>query len=115
MPLHFLHLICIPWPSCAGTIQEPQAPAAPEPKAKSKAKAKAKAKSGAAGKVTEATAKTFDELKVEICAVLSSDQFHSLIFTAVCSFLCGFRTPIKPANPALWILRQRFEEGDQCG
>ena len=60
---------------CAGPDASTTAPTPdPTPKAKAKAKSRAKAKAGSGKGVTEVTAKTHDELKAEICALLSSDH-----------------------------------------
>ena len=78
-----------PWPFGAGSLTEPATvqPTAPaEPKAKCKAKAKAKAKSGGGKAVAEVTPKTFEELKSEVCAVLSPENLHAFPHCDLCCY-----------------------------
>ena len=90
--------MCIPT-VIGGPNPDAAAPAPTEPRAKAKCKAKAKAKSGAGGKgVSEATAKTLDELKAEISAILSF-SIPQYIFSGC--MLSGFRFWFQ-LDPALW-------------
>lgn len=66
---------------------------------------KAKAKSGGGKAVAEVTPKTFEELKSEVCAVLSPENLDTFPHSDLCCYffvlMCGLLCPQIFSNPGL--------------